>query len=97
IQYAILDRLDNPSVVREEIDRMLENIAMLSEAAALATSTALTDELVSHGELMSTLLFVEILRQRQAQAEWFDVRKVMHTDDHFGRATPDGAVLKELA
>lgn len=76
---------------------MLENIAMLSDAAALATSSALTDELVSHGELMSTLLFVEILRQRQAQAEWFDVRKVMHTDDHFGRATPDGAVLKELA
>ncbi|AVJ19563.1 lysine-sensitive aspartokinase 3 [Serratia rhizosphaerae] len=97
IQYAILDRLDNPAVVREEIDRMLENIAMLSDAAALATSSALTDELVSHGELMSTLLFVEILRQRQAQAEWFDVRKVMHTDDHFGRATPDGAVLKELA
>lgn len=97
IQYAILDRLDNPAVVREEIDRMLENIAMLSDAAALATSSALTDELVSHGELMSTLLFVEILRQRQTQAEWFDVRKVMHTDDHFGRATPDGAVLKELA
>ncbi len=31
IQYAILDRLDNPAVVRDEIDRMLENIAMLSE------------------------------------------------------------------
>lgn len=55
IQYAILDSLDKPAVIRDEIDRMLENIAMLSEAAALATSTALTDELVSHGELMSTL------------------------------------------
>lgn len=97
IQYAILDRLDSPAVIRDEIDRLLENIAMLSEAAALATSAALTDELVSHGELMSTLLFVEVLRQRHAQAEWFDVRKVMHTDDHFGRATPDNAVLKELA
>ncbi|MFI8418388.1 lysine-sensitive aspartokinase 3 [Serratia sp. NPDC078593] len=97
IQYAILDRLDSPAVVRDEIDSLLENIAMLSEAAALATSAALTDELVSHGELMSTLLFVEVLRQRNVQAEWFDVRKVMHTDDHFGRATPDNAVLKELA
>ena len=97
IQYAILDRLDNPAVVRDEIDRMLENIAMLSEAASLATSTALTDELVSHGELMSTLLFVEILRSRDVQAEWFDVRKVMHTDDHFGRATPDSVALNQLA
>ena len=69
---------------------------MLSEAAALATSTALTDELVSHGELMSSLLFVEILRERQVAAEWFDVRKVMRTNDRFGRAEPDVAALAEL-
>lgn len=95
IQYAIIDRLQSPQVIREEIDRMLENIGMLSEAAALATSNALTDELVSHGELMSTLLFVEILRERQINAEWFDVRKVMRTNDRFGRAEPDVAALKE--
>lgn len=97
IQYAILDCLDNPAVVREEIDRMLENITLLSAAAALATSSALTDELISHGELLSTLLFVEILRNRKVSAEWFDVRKVMRTDNHFGRATPHSAALSELA
>ncbi|QCR37446.1 lysine-sensitive aspartokinase 3 [Nissabacter sp. SGAir0207] len=97
IQYAIIDRLAQPEVIREEIDRMLENIAMLSEAAALATSAALTDELVSHGELMSTLLFVEILRERQVAAEWFDVRKVMRTNDRFGRAEPETATLASLA
>lgn len=95
IQYAIIDSLQNQTVISEEIDRMLENITMLSEAAALATSTALTDELVSHGELMSTLLFVEILRERNVNAEWFDVRKVMRTSDRFGRAEPDVATLKE--
>ncbi|WP_437614431.1 lysine-sensitive aspartokinase 3 [Erwinia sp. V71] len=97
IQYAIIDRLQQPDVIREEIDRMIENIATLSETSALATSTALTDELVSHGELMSTLLFVEILRERKQAAEWFDVRKVMRTNDRFGRAEPDVAQLKELA
>lgn len=97
IQYAIIDALDQPAVIRDEIDRMLENITMLSEAAALATSTALTDELVSHGELMSTLLFVEILRQRDVAAEWFDVRKVMRTNDRFGRAEPDVSTLSGLA
>ncbi|MGK3143782.1 lysine-sensitive aspartokinase 3 [Pantoea sp. C2G6] len=97
IQYAIVDRLQHPEVIREEIDRMLDNISMLSEAASLATSNALTDELVSHGELMSSLLFVEILRERQVPAEWFDVRKVMRTDDRFGRATPDVQVLAEQA
>jgi len=97
IQYAIVDQLDQPDVIREEVDRMLENITMLSEAAALATSSALTDELVGHGELLSSLLFVEILRQRQVESEWFDVRKVMRTSDRFGRAEPDVALLAELS
>ncbi|MGL5700388.1 MAG: lysine-sensitive aspartokinase 3 [Kluyvera sp.] len=97
IQYSVLEHLAKPTVIREEIDRLLDNLATLAEAAALASSTALTDELVSHGELMSTLLFVEILRERQVQAQWFDVRKVMRTSDRFGRAEPDVAALAELA
>jgi aspartate kinase len=97
IQYNIVERLASPEVIREEIDRLLENITTLAEAASLATSTALTDELVSHGELMSTLLFVEILRERSVEAQWFDIRKVMRTNDRFGRAEPDIAALAELA
>lgn len=96
IQFDILEHMQNPNVIREEIERLLENITTLAEAASLATSTALTDELVSHGELMSTLLFGEILRERQVQAQWFDVRKVMRTNDRFGRAEPDIAALAEL-
>ncbi|HAK48976.1 MAG TPA: lysine-sensitive aspartokinase 3, partial [Salmonella bongori] len=97
IQFDILERLRHPNVIREEIERLLENITILAEAASLATSAALTDELVSHGELMSTLLFVELLRERDVQAQWFDVRKVMRTNDRFGRAEPDVTLLAELA
>ncbi|WP_202307104.1 lysine-sensitive aspartokinase 3 [Dryocola clanedunensis] len=97
IQYDIVERLSNPQIIREEVERLLENITTLAEAASLATSTALTDELVSHGELMSTLLFVEILRERQVDAQWFDIRKIMRTNDRFGRAEPDVAALAELA
>ncbi|MEG4692200.1 lysine-sensitive aspartokinase 3 [Enterobacter cloacae] len=96
IQFDILERLQNPNVIREEVERLLENITTLAEAASLATSTALTDELVSHGELMSTLLFVEIMRERNVQAQWFDVRKIMRTSDRFGRAEPDVGALAEL-
>ena len=97
IQYAIVDRLRQPDVIREEIDRMLDNIARLAEAASLNPSAALTDELVSHGELISSLLFVEILRERNVAAEWFDVRKIMRTNDRFGRAEPDASALAELS
>ncbi|HDC4319499.1 TPA: lysine-sensitive aspartokinase 3 [Enterobacter cloacae] len=96
IQFDILESLQNPNVIREEVERLLENITTLAEAASLATSTALTDELVSHGELMSTLLFVEIMRERNVQAQWFDVRKIMRTSDRFGRAEPDVEALAEL-
>ncbi|MEB5750502.1 lysine-sensitive aspartokinase 3 [Leclercia adecarboxylata] len=96
IQFDILSRLRDPSVISEEIERLLENIITLAEAASLATSTALTDELVSHGELMSTLLFVEVLRERNVQSQWFDVRKVLRTSDRFGRAEPDVEAIAEL-
>ena len=97
IQFTILSRLRDPSVISEEIERLLENIITLAEAASLATSTALTDELVSHGELMSTLLFVEVLRERNVQSQWFDVRKVLRTSDRFGRAEPDITAIAELS
>lgn len=97
IQYAIIDNLQHAEVIREEINRLLENIAHLADSASLATSEALTDEMVSHGELMSTLLFVEILRERGANSHWFDVRKVMKTNSSFGRAEPDLQQLKESA
>ena len=97
IQFDILEQMQNPGVIREEVERLLDNITTLAEAASLATSPALTDELVSHGELMSTLLFVEILRERRTEAQWFDVRKVMRTNHQFGRAEPDVPALAELA
>lgn len=96
IQFDILERLQNPNVIREEVERLLENITTLAKPRRWPTSSALTDELVSHGELMSTLLFVEIMRERNIQAQWFDVRKVMRTSDRFGRAEPDVEALAEL-
>lgn len=89
IQLRILQDLGNPPAIQEKINRMLDSIAALAEAASLATSAALTDELVSHGELMSTLLFTELLLQRGERAVWVDVRKVLRTDSHFGKAVPD--------
>ncbi|MGL5419916.1 MAG: lysine-sensitive aspartokinase 3, partial [Plesiomonas shigelloides] len=56
IQLRILQDLGNPPAIQEKINRMLDSIAALAEPASLATSAALTDELVSHGELRSPLL-----------------------------------------
>ncbi len=36
------------------------------------------------------------MRERNVQAQWFDVRKIMRTSDRFGRAEPDVEALAEL-
>ena len=82
IQENILNELKDDSRVRPVIEKYLENITALSEAASLATSLALTDELISHGEMMSTQIFIEVLRELQASATWIDVRTLVATNDN---------------
>ena len=89
IQENILNELKDDSAVRPKIEALLDNITSLAEAANLATSLALTDELISHGEMMSSLIFVEILREFHAQSTWLDVRQIVATNSHFGRAAPN--------
>lgn len=89
IQENILNDLQDDSRVRPIIEKYLENIESLSEAASLATSLALTDELISQGEMMSTQIFMEILREQQASGTWIDVRTLVATNDNFGKAAPN--------
>lgn len=42
---------------------------------------------------MSSLLFTEVLRERQAEAGWFDARSVMRTNANFGCAEPELGTL----
>lgn len=97
IQYNIISRLKTPSIISTEIDNLLENIGRLAHIAMTSPSTALSDELVSHGELMSSLLFTEVLRERDVEASWFDARSVMRTNSNYGCAEPDVTTLAELA
>ncbi|MGK9175399.1 lysine-sensitive aspartokinase 3 [Yokenella regensburgei] len=97
IQYNIISRLKQPEAIGQEIDLLLENISRLAETAEHSATTALSDALVSHGELMSSLLFVEVMRERGIDTQWFDARKVIRTNDAFGCAEPQIAETAELA
>ncbi|MDP5291426.1 lysine-sensitive aspartokinase 3 [Oceanimonas sp. CHS3-5] len=94
IEHGILDSLERPEMLTRHIEDILGHIRELADSAAISPTKAIADEIVAQGELMSTRLFVELLRRRGTDAVWFDVRKVMRTDDRFGRATPDLASLK---
>lgn len=47
------------------------------------------DQLYAFGELMSTQIFVEVLKENGVEAEWLDAREILKTDSTFGNASPD--------
>ncbi|MGN0902339.1 MAG: lysine-sensitive aspartokinase 3, partial [Succinivibrio sp.] len=89
IHEQIIVRLENQHVLRSFIEGHLKEIR---EQTAVANekgpSDQLSDAIVSHGELMSTFLFVALFKHYGTEAEWFDVRSVMRTDSNFGVAKP---------
>ena len=93
----ILDQLQHPHAVSGAIYTLLDDIASASAQAAIASSPQLTDKLVSHGELLSTYLFSQILVEMNAAAIRFDIRDVMRTDNQFGKAIPQPALIRQLA
>ncbi|GIU37314.1 lysine-sensitive aspartokinase 3 [Shewanella colwelliana] len=88
IQYKILDELGRPNDVAARLDTLLSRIAVLSESLSQERSKATMDELLAQGELCSSALFAAVLREKGEAASAFDVRQVMRTDSHFGRAEP---------
>ncbi|WP_305417067.1 lysine-sensitive aspartokinase 3 [Photobacterium leiognathi] len=93
----VLDQLKQPSSIQDAIYSLLDSIATLAEQAAVATSAQLTDQIVSHGELLSTYLFTQILVEQNAPAVRVDIRPIMRTDDQFGKAVPQPEQIKQQA
>ncbi|WP_139685666.1 lysine-sensitive aspartokinase 3 [Vibrio tasmaniensis] len=94
IHNTILAQLADPSGIEKEVHSILDDIASAAEAASFQTSTKLTDHLVACGELMSTHILAQIIRERGTPAVRFDIREVMRTNNDFGKAEPQ---LKDIA
>jgi aspartate kinase len=97
IQFSILNDLGRPAEITAEIEKLLHEIRDLANHALIEHDDALTDRIVSYGEIMSTKLFTEVLKKLGHKSQWFDVRTVMRTDSRFGKATPILEVLSSSA
>jgi aspartate kinase len=74
------------------VKEILQGMQLLREASLSAI-----DDLVSHGELISSLLFAEAVQAQGLKVHWIDARQVMKTSSDFGRALPHLSLLKEAA
>lgn len=97
IHEAILSQLQNPNAVTQHIHAILDTVHNLAEAASIQSTTKLTDHLVACGELMSTHLLTQVMVERGIPAVRFDIRDVLRTDSHYGRAEPDITTTATLA
>nr|WP_249339372.1 MULTISPECIES: lysine-sensitive aspartokinase 3 [unclassified Vibrio] len=97
IHHAIIDKLADPLQVEKEVHSILDMVASVAEAASFQASKKLTDHLVACGELMSTFILTQLLRERGMDAIRFDIREVLRTDDHYGRAEPQLEQIQQLA
>ena len=97
IQYSIIDKLSRVDDVSATIDKLLSQMSVLSESLVLNRSKAIMDELLSMGEQCSSVLFAAVLREHGALSSAFDVRQVLRTDSHFGRAEPQIEQIASLS
>lgn len=85
-------------VLIEEMNSIAKGIHLLKDCSVKALDT-----LMSLGERMSSVLFAEAMGQvlkkhgSNKQAELFDVRQILRTDDSFGKAKPLTAQIESLA
>lgn len=95
IQENILRILPNSQLIRLRIEELLSKIKNLADLIAeTAPSPMLTDELISQGEMISSLIFVHLLHERNVDVKWIDVRTIIRTNTHFGKAVPNEKVTK---
>ncbi|HCM0728485.1 TPA: lysine-sensitive aspartokinase 3 [Vibrio parahaemolyticus] len=97
IHDSILAQLEDATEASSEVYGILDTVTSLAEAASIQANTKLTDHLVACGELMSTHILAQLMRERGINAVRFDIREVLRTDDNFGRAEPNIEAITQLA
>lgn len=74
-----------------EAETIAQGMFLLGEASPRSK-----DQLLSIGERLSSLFFVHALKTLDVDAELFDARHVMITDEKYGCAVPETEALKRL-
>lgn len=92
---AIIDQLSNKEEAEREFKEELTQLRQHLDQ--VARDKRWKDRLVSFGEMMSTKIFVHVLKEQGVDVQWMDARNVMKTDSDFGNASPDLTIIKKKA
>ncbi|HKS42733.1 MAG TPA: aspartate kinase [Blastocatellia bacterium] len=76
----------------DELKKLLEGLAILGEVPPRGL-----DKILSYGELLSSAIVADALRERNIPARLMDARQFIKTDDRFGQASPLFDITNALA
>jgi len=78
------------------ITRLLRDLRILLTNLPTTEYDALYDQIIAHGELLSSLLFATHLSQLGLSVEWVDVRTILRTNSTHRSAIIDGSLSAPL-
>lgn len=96
ITMSVLNALQYPQAVAAAIDALLSELRELLEQGGAVFNVQHKDEILSFGERLSSVLFTQVLAERDAAVACFDSRQVVRTNSHFGKAEPIIDSIREL-
>lgn len=96
--HSILEQMQADDTLYSQVDELLKQAKTLAHGMFLLRECSLKayDSLVSLGERLSSTIFAQVLANEYTgkDVQWFDVRKVMRTDDDYTKAKPQ---IEEIA
>ncbi len=99
--FKIAEELKVSSLTLQKLQMLLDDAKSLSQGIFLLRdfSPKASDALLSLGERLSSVLFLEAMKQISVEAKeriiWIDAREFLKTDEQFGKARPQIALTAE--
>lgn len=92
---AIVDKLKSQDETRLRFQNLLSNLRQHLDF--IGRDKKWRDTLYAFGELMSTSIFVQVLKEQGVNAQWLDARTIIKTDSNFCHAEPDYKAIYKKA
>lgn len=98
--YSILIEANASDDLKAQVDELLNEVKTLAQGMNLLKecSSRAYDSLLSLGERLSSTIFAFVANEetKTKEVSWFDIRKVLRTDEDFGRAKPQINEIEKL-
>ena len=92
---AIIEKLESQDETRVRFQKLLSELRQHLDF--IGRDKRWKDALFAFGELMSTSIFIQVLKEHGIDAQWLDARTIIKTDSNFCHAEPDYNVISRKA